>query len=168
MKAERIKLLVLDVDGVLTDGRIQASSDGEPTKTFHVQDGCAIKLWRHSGGKVAILSGRTSDALAKRAAELGIDWVRTGVKNKLSAYAAILTAAGYKDPAVAYLGDDLPDLGPLLRCGFPVAVSNAVSEVKRAATYVTRRAGGEGAVAEVVELLLRKQGRWSRELIAQV
>ena len=168
MDVASIKLLILDVDGVLTDGRVTFGSEGETIKTFCVQDGCAIKLWQRSGGKVAILSGRTCEAVSRRAAELGIEWVQTGVADKRSAYEAILASAGCDDVDVAYLGDDLPDLGPMSRCGLPVAVANAAPAVKRASRYVTRRRGGDGAIAEVVEFLLRKQKRWSRALFEDV
>lgn len=166
--AALIELLILDVDGVLTDGRLTTASGGESAKSFYVQDGCAIKLWQRCGGKVAILSGRSSEAVTRRATELAIEWVHLAVTDKLSAYDDIVASTGCDDAAVAYLGDDLPDVGPMLRCGFPVAVANAVPAVKRASLYVTRRGGGEGAVAEVVELLLRKQKRWSRALFTQL
>jgi 3-deoxy-D-manno-octulosonate 8-phosphate phosphatase (KDO 8-P phosphatase) len=168
MNAARIELLILDVDGVLTDGRLIMASDGEPAKPFHAQDGCAIKLWQHCGGKAAILSGRPSAAAARRAAELGIEHIRTGAPDKLSAYIEILSSLGLGDSVVAYVGDDLPDVGPMRRCGLPIAVANAVPAVKQVSQYVTRRRGGEGAVAEVVELLLRKQKRWSHILFGQV
>lgn len=157
-----IKLLILDVDGVLTDGRIAVAPSGEWTKAFYVQDGCALKLWQRLGGKVALLSGRAEEAVDRRAAELGIEWVHSGVTDKLRAYRAVLASAGYRDAEVSYVGDDLPDLAPMRCCGFPVAVANAAPVVKRAAHYVTRRRGGGGAVAEVVEVLLRKQERWSQ------
>lgn len=167
MNVEAIKLLVLDVDGVLTDGGLHYCPDGEVVKRFHVQDGCAIKLWQRLGGTVAIASGRSGQAIQLRAKELGIDLIRTGVDDKLSAYDSILNDANVTDSAVAYVGDDLPDLGPLGRCGFPVAVANAVPAVKRVADYVTRRPGGQGAVAEIVELMLRKQGKWRYETLAE-
>ncbi len=168
MDLTHIELLILDVDGVMTDGRIMTGADGESTKRFYVQDGCAIKLWQRSGGVVAILSGRGCDAVDHRAGELGIQHVHMGVLNKLEKYEAILESTGKGDGATAYIGDDLPDLGPMERCALPVAVANAVGTVKRASRYVTRRAGGCGAVAEVVELILRKQGRWSRDGLAGV
>ncbi len=166
MKTATTELLILDVDGVLTDGCVNVAVDGELTAAFCVQDGLAIQLWQRSGGKVAILSGRPGQAVVRRAERLGIEWVRTGVDDKVAGYDELLTLAGLDDGAVAYLGDDLPDLGPLRRCGFPMAVANALPEVKRASAYVTRRRGGEGAVAEVVELLLRRQRKWSRSLMA--
>ncbi len=167
MNARIIEVLILDVDGVLTDGRVAAGCDDRSSRLFHVHDGCAIKLWQRCGGKVALLSGRIGEEIQKRAAEVGIQWVHTGITNKLAAYENILASAKCSDAAVGYVGDDLPDLGPMSRCGFPVAVANAVPTVKRAALYVTRRRGGEGAVAEVVELLLRKRSDWSRVLLAE-
>ena len=163
-----VKLLILDVDGVLTDGRVAPTADDEWGKRFHVHDGCAIKLWKRCGGKVAILSGREGRGVAGRAAELGIDWVKLGVADKLAGYEAILASADCVDEAVAYVGDDLPDLGPMSRCAWPVAVADAIPEVKRTAQYVTRRAGGCGAVAEVIELILRKQKRWSPALLREM
>lgn len=164
MDPTHVELLILDVDGVLTDGTVAATSHGEPVQRFCVLDGCAIKLWRQCGHRVAILSGRGGEALTRRAAELGIDWVHTNVETKLPVYEAIRSRAGCDHRAVGYVGDDLPDLPPMSRAGFPVAVANAHPAVKRASMYVTRRRGGLGAVAEVVELLLRKQKRWSCEL----
>lgn len=168
MELASIDLLILDVDGVLTDGHVVAGPNGESIKRFHVHDGCAVKLWQRCEGRVAILSGRGGEAVTRRAAELGIKWVHTDVTDKLAAYDAILASAGRRDEAVAYVGDDLPDLAPMARAGFSVAVADAVPAVKRAADYVTRRAGGRGVVAEVVELLLRKQKRWSRDLLTRV
>ena len=157
-----IDLLILDVDGVLTDGRLTPLPDGEASKAFYVQDGVALKLWQRCGGQAAILSGRSETATLRRAAELGIECVRTGVSDKTTAYRELLASLGFGDAAVAYVGDDLPDLGPMAHCAFPVAVADAVPAVKRAAAYVTRRCGGTGAVAEVVELLLRKRNQWCR------
>ena len=166
MDPMRIKLLILDVDGVLTDGRLTAGGDGEWAKGFHVQDGCAIKLWQRCGGRVALLSGRSEAVIKKRAKELDIEFVRTGEADKTSAYGDIVAEVGCGDEAVAYVGDDLPDVGPMSRAGFPVAVANAHPAVKRVSMYVTRRSGGDGAAAEVIEFLLRKQKRWSAALVS--
>jgi len=163
-----IKLLILDVDGVLTDGRLVFGPDGEISKTFHARDGCALKLWGASGGKIAILSGRSHQALPPRAKELGIELVHTGIADKLAAYDTILTEASCGDDNVAYVGDDYPDMGPMRRCAFPVAVANASPSVKRISWYVTKLRGGRGAVAEVIELLLRGQGRWTKPLLKSV
>jgi 3-deoxy-D-manno-octulosonate 8-phosphate phosphatase (KDO 8-P phosphatase) len=164
MDFEAIKVLVLDVDGVLTDGAIELPEEGPLTQRFSTQDGCALKLWQRAGHTVAIISGRRSGAVARRAAELGISEIRQGCGDKLAAYEALLRGSGATDGTVCYVGDDLPDLGPMRRCGLPVAVANAVSRVKQASGYVTCRPGGSGAVAEVIELILRKQRRWGREL----
>lgn len=168
MEPTGVKLLILDVDGVLTDGRISPSGDDESARRFHVHDGCAIKLWKGCGGKVALLSGREGRDVVKRAAELGIDWVKLGVADKRAGYEAILASADCVDAAVAFVGDDLPDLGVMGRCAWPVAVADAVPAVKRSAQYITRRAGGSGAVAEVIELILRKQKRWSPALFREM
>lgn len=162
MNTASIELLILDVDGVLTDGSVWSVSDGGTTKGFNVHDGSAIKLWQRCGGKVAIVSGRTEEVVTRRAAELGIEWVHTGVTDKLVAYEAVVSAAKCGDAGTGYVGDDFPDLPPMGRCAFPVAVANATPAVKRAALYVTRHSGGAGAVAEIVELLLRKRNQWDR------
>lgn len=156
-----IELLILDVDGVLTDGRLAFGSVGEPQKSFFTRDGHAIKTWQRSGGRIALLSGRREQAITNRAAELGIEIVRPGVKEKLPEYEKLTAQLEVEDAAVAYMGDDLPDIPVMNRVGYPVAVADAASEVKRVAVYVTRRPGGGGAVAEVIELILRRQGRWS-------
>jgi len=161
-----IRLLILDVDGVLTDGRLPYDASGQAGKTFYVQDGGAIRLWQASGGRAAIISGRSSPAVEARAMELGIERVVQGAAEKLTAYADFCRMESLSDAQVAVLGDDLPDLAPMRRCGYPMAVANAVPPVKRAARYVTRRRGGEGAVAEAIEHLLRKSGIWP-ELIAR-
>jgi 3-deoxy-D-manno-octulosonate 8-phosphate phosphatase (KDO 8-P phosphatase) len=158
-----IKLLILDVDGVLTGGGITLSPEGEDVKTFHVQDGFAIKRWQRAGGQVAILSGRRSPTVEVRAQELGIEQVHTGVANKLTVYEEIVATAGVARSLVCVVGDDIPDIELMGRAGLSIAVANALPAVKRAADYVTRREGGDGAVAEVVEHLLRNGGRWPSE-----
>lgn len=155
-----ISLLILDVDGVLTDGRLAPGSDGDTTKTFSSQDGFAMKLWRRQGRKLALLSGRKSSLVDRRAAELGVDFVITGQEEKVSAYQDILSRCAAAERDVAYAGDDLPDLPVMVRCGVPLAVANAVPEVKRAAAFVSRRTGGQGAAAELIEWLLRFDGDW--------
>lgn len=155
-----IELLILDVDGVLTNGGVTFASDGRDAKTFCTQDGCAIKLWQRTGGKVAILSGRESPGVRARASELGIKLIEMGLAEKIEGYERIVAAAGVCDDAVCVVGDDLPDLEPLARAGLSVAVANAVPAVKRAADFVTRRSGGAGAVAEVVEHVLRLRSDW--------
>jgi 3-deoxy-D-manno-octulosonate 8-phosphate phosphatase (KDO 8-P phosphatase) len=161
MELDRINLLVLDVDGVLTSGQLAFDAGGPVGRTFHVQDGCLVKMWERCGGRSAIISGRQCPAVLARAAELGVSNVTQGASDKLAAYDSLLASLGATDDQVCYVGDDLPDLGPMGRCALPVAVYNAVPEVKQRARYVTRRSGGSGAVAEVVEYILRKQHRWT-------
>ena len=156
----RIELLVLDVDGVLTDGRITLTPTGEEIKTFHVRDGSGMKYWKRAGRKLAIISGRGSQAVAHRAKELEVDTIRLNAKDKLSAYEDVLAELGVSSECTAVVGDDLTDLPMMRRCGFPVAAADAAEEVRRAAAYVTRLAGGAGCVREVVELLLKTAGLW--------
>ncbi len=167
-RARRIELLLMDVDGVLTDGRIYLLGwpDGAVSelKVFHAQDGAALKLARELGLRTGIITGRLSAATEERAREIGIEFLCQNASAKLPAYLQILRQAGLEDAQVAYIGDDLPDLPVLRRAGLAIAVNNAVPEVKRVAHYVTRCRGGEGAVREVVELLLRARGQWQRLL----
>lgn len=155
-----IRLIILDVDGVLTSGHVRYQGDGDETKEFHVHDGCAMKLWQDLGGSLAILSGRTSTSVQRRARELGIQCVRQGVGGKMGVYRELLQSFGLEDQHVCCVGDDLADLPLLTRCGFGAAPSDAAPAVKRIADYVARNRGGDGAVAEVIELVLRKQSRW--------
>jgi 3-deoxy-D-manno-octulosonate 8-phosphate phosphatase (KDO 8-P phosphatase) len=157
----RIELLVLDVDGVLTDGRVVYTANGDEIKSFHVRDGSGLKFWRQSGKKIAILSGRTSPAVDRRAAELGITTVVQGVGEKLPAFRRILSDLGLRPDQACAVGDDLPDLPVLRHCGLGVAVADAVPELKAAAAYVTAVPGGHGAVREAVEWLMRGQGTWA-------
>ena len=153
-KAAKIKLLLLDVDGVMTDGGIILGDNTLEIKKFHVQDGLGIALARRAGLRVGILTSRSSEVVERRARELGIEEVNQGCPHKLEACRRVLKKYGLQHDEVAYVGDDLPDLPVLQQVGLAFAVANAVPEVKRQADYVTRKAGGEGAVREVVELLL--------------
>lgn len=157
----RVRLLLLDVDGVLTDGSITYSSSGDELKTFHVRDGSAVKLWVQAGHTVAVLSGRSSAAVARRAAELGVRVVLQGYADKAAGFAEILAQTGVDAQDVAAVGDDLPDLAVFARAGVRFAVADAVPEVRAAADRVTMAPGGRGAVREVVETLLKAQGRWA-------
>ncbi|HVK14539.1 MAG TPA: HAD hydrolase family protein [Gemmataceae bacterium] len=157
----RIELLVLDVDGVLTDGRVVYTAAGDEVKSFHVRDGSGLKYWRQSGKKVAILSGRASPAVDRRAAELGITTIVQGVGEKLPAFRRILNDLGLRPDQACAVGDDLPDLPVLRHCGLGVAVADAVPELKAAAAHVTTAGGGHGAVREAVEWLMRGQGTWA-------
>jgi 3-deoxy-D-manno-octulosonate 8-phosphate phosphatase (KDO 8-P phosphatase) len=155
-----IELLVLDVDGVLTDGSIVYADNNVEVKAFHVRDGSALKLWQLAGKRAAVITGRTSAVVAVRAAELGVAPVVQGAADKLPAFRTVLADTGLQAQQVCYVGDDMPDLPVLQSCGLAVAVADACVEVRRAAQYVTRAAGGRGAVREVIELILRCQGKW--------
>lgn len=157
----KIRLLVTDVDGVLTDGRIILDSAGNEIKAFHVRDGSGLKYWLRAGHQAALLSGRQSTVVDRRAAELGITLVEQGARNKRPAMDRLMAAAGCTAEETAYVGDDLPDLPAFHRAGLRVAVADAVAEVRREADIVTRSAGGAGAVREIVELILKAQGRWA-------
>jgi 3-deoxy-D-manno-octulosonate 8-phosphate phosphatase (KDO 8-P phosphatase) len=163
-RMKRIRLLVCDVDGVLTDGGIVLDKNGDELKIFHVLDGTGFVLAALGGLRGAFLSGRRIPAVAHRARECGIDLVAQGVPSggKGEAFARLCRRAGVSEQEAAYIGDDLIDLPVLARAGLAVAVADAVPEVKRAAQLVTRRAGGRGAAREVVERLLRAQGRWQQ------
>jgi 3-deoxy-D-manno-octulosonate 8-phosphate phosphatase (KDO 8-P phosphatase) len=156
----RIKLLVLDVDGVLTDGTIIIGADGSESKVFSVIDGHGIAMWHRAGGKTAIISGRTAEAVSHRARELKIEYVYQECKQKLPTFEQLLKEMGLGPEAVAFVGDDLMDIPLVRRAGFGVAVAGAVKELKDEAAYVTVAAGGRGAVREVIEMILKGSGRW--------
>jgi 3-deoxy-D-manno-octulosonate 8-phosphate phosphatase (KDO 8-P phosphatase) len=161
---DAIDLLVMDVDGVLTDGRIIYDSRGVDTKAFNVLDGQGVRYWQRVGHEAAILSGRSSRAVLLRAKELGVGTVHLGAKDKWPVMQKILKKLGRTPDRVCYVGDDLVDLPVMARVGFAVAVPNAVDEVRRMAHYVTRAPGGHGAVRETIEMILRYQGRWASVL----
>jgi 3-deoxy-D-manno-octulosonate 8-phosphate phosphatase (KDO 8-P phosphatase) len=161
-RIESIDVLVLDVDGVLTDGRITYTADGTEIKAFHVRDGSGIKAWQLAGKHVVIISGRASRAVEVRAAELGIRTVLQGIEDKRTRFRQLLTEHGWKREQVCCVGDDLADLPLFAACGFAVAVADACADTQSAAHWVTRAAGGRGAVREVIELILRGQGHWQR------
>lgn len=159
-RGRAIVWLVLDVDGVLTDGRITYSDKGEEIKAFHVRDGTAIKLWLQQGKRLAFLSGRQTPIVDRRGAELGVTAIVQGAQDKLPAFENLLRQHGVTASQVAYVGDDLPDVPVLRRCGLAVAVADACPEARGAAHYITEAAGGQGAVREIVELILKSQERW--------
>jgi 3-deoxy-D-manno-octulosonate 8-phosphate phosphatase (KDO 8-P phosphatase) len=158
--AARIRLLVLDVDGVLTDGGLYYGPSGEQTKRFHVQDGLAMVEARRAGLTLAVVSGRTSATVARRMAELGIAEVHQGVQDKGAVLTTLMTRMRLDRAQVAVMGDDVNDLPPMRKAGVALAPRNAVREVREAAHWVSRRAGGEGAVREALELLLRARHAW--------
>jgi 3-deoxy-D-manno-octulosonate 8-phosphate phosphatase (KDO 8-P phosphatase) len=161
MDWNKLCMLVLDVDGVLTDGRLVYDADGQPVKTFHAQDGCALRLWLRAGRRAAILSGRSSGAADRRGTELGLHPVCTGVADKVATLDEMLAEADLSPEQAIFIGDDIPDLGAMARCGWTAVPADATPIAKRQADYVARRGGGAGAVAEVVEYVMRKQGVWS-------
>lgn len=157
---EKIDLMVLDVDGVLTDGRVILDAEGRETKVFHVLDGAGIKYWRRVGKQVAIISGRESKAVLHRATELGIAIVKQAAKEKLPVYQSILSEMNLPEDKVAVMGDDLTDLPLLRRCGFSIAPANAVEQVRDSVDLITRATGGNGAVREAIEYILKTTGLW--------
>jgi 3-deoxy-D-manno-octulosonate 8-phosphate phosphatase (KDO 8-P phosphatase) len=164
-RAKKIKVLLMDVDGVLTDGRIWLLSRRDGTaseiKGFSAYDGAGLKLARVAGLRTGIITGRESTAVAQRARECEIEFVYQHRATKLGALEEILMTTGASSSEVAYVGDDLPDMPVLQRVGLAIAVANAVPEVKRAAHFVTSRSGGEGAVREAIELIVKAQGKWA-------
>ncbi|HON90297.1 MAG TPA: HAD hydrolase family protein [Sedimentisphaerales bacterium] len=156
-----IELLVLDVDGVLTDGRVFIHSDGTESKGFSILDGHGIRMWQRAGLHVALLSGRASEATARRAEELEIAHVIQGAKSKLPVLKELLEKLSLLPAQAAYIGDDVMDLPIVRYVGFGVAVANAVDELKKHADYVTARKGGDGAVREVIEYILKGSDRWA-------
>ena len=159
-KLKNIKLLLLDVDGVLTDGKIVYTDSGEQIKAFDVKDGHGLKLLMRSGAEVVLITGRESKVVLHRARDLGIQEVYQKVTNKIEIYEKILKEKNLEDIHVGFVGDDLIDIPVLRRVGFSVAVEDAIPEVKEIVDYVTSKKGGEGAVREVCELLLKSQNKW--------
>lgn len=161
-RARRLRWLLLDVDGVLTDGRLWYGADGAVAKAFDVKDGLGIELARAAGLRVGLLTGRSDAATDARARELGMDLVLRGRGDKREAFAAFLAEQGVAAEEVAYVGDDLPDLPVLAQCGLGAAPADAVEAVRRAAAVVLTRRGGRGAVRELVELILLWRGEGAR------
>ncbi|WP_435017432.1 KdsC family phosphatase [Tundrisphaera sp. TA3] len=158
MRCQAIELLVLDVDGVLTDGVIAIDDNGVETKHFHVRDGSAIALWRKAGKRVAILSGRSARCVDIRAAELGISPVIQGASDKGKPFLALLAELGLRSTQACYVGDDLADLPVMGVAGLAACPNDAAPEVRRSAHMITNRQGGRGAVREVIEKILDAQG----------
>jgi len=163
-RAQHIKLLLMDCDGVLTDACLTLLENGDEQKTFHARDGQGITLFHRAGLKTGIISGRTSSAVERRARDLGMTYVHQCAKDKIKAFDEILAEADVSPEQCAYIGDDLADIPVMHRVELAVAVADAVAETRQAAHYVTVHNGGHGAVREVTELILSAQGRWT-ELI---
>ena len=159
-RIRRIRLVVLDVDGVLTDGSIRLTDSGREIKVFHAHDGTGIKYLERAGIRTAVLSGRTSEAVNHRARELGIRYVLQGYKRKLDGWKILLRRCRVRPEEVCCVGDDLPDIPVMAHAGLAVAVANARPEVRAVAHWVTTVSGGHGAVREVAEKILNAQGKW--------
>jgi 3-deoxy-D-manno-octulosonate 8-phosphate phosphatase (KDO 8-P phosphatase) len=159
-RAAGVRLLLLDCDGVLTDGRITPVPGGDELKSFHTHDGHGLVMLHRAGLRSGIISGRTSRLVEMRAADLGIKYVRQGALDKTSIFDALLKEAAVEPAEVAYVGDDVVDIPLMRRSGLAVAVADATADTLDAAHFVTRLAGGHGAVREVCELILKAQGRW--------
>jgi 3-deoxy-D-manno-octulosonate 8-phosphate phosphatase (KDO 8-P phosphatase) len=161
-RARRVKLMIFDVDGVLTDGRLWYGVAGEEIKAFHSFDGQGIKMLAKGGIALALLTGRRSAAVAARAAELGIEHVLQGIDHKRESYEALLARLGLKAQATGYMGDDLVDIPVLMRCGFGCTTPEAPEEVRKRVHYVAAASAGAGAAREVCEYILRAQGSLER------
>jgi len=157
-RARRIRLLALDVDGVLTDGKIYFDSAGNELKSFHTRDGLGVKALQQFGVQLALITGRESPMVTQRASQLGIEYVYQGIDNKLNAYMDMLQKTGFDDQQVCFAGDDWIDLPVLVRVGLAVTVPAADHEVKNRVHWVTEREGGDGAVREICQLILTAQG----------
>ena len=159
-RAARVKLLLLDCDGVLTDGRIILRAGDDEYKAFHTRDGHGLVMLHRAGLRSGIISGRASTAVARRADDLGINFIRQGTHNKIVDFQEVLAAAQVSLEETAFVGDDVTDIPLMRRVGFAVAVADAVPETLAAAHYVTKINGGFGAVREVTDLILQAQGLW--------
>ncbi len=157
-------MIVTDVDGVLTNGNILVDGKGRESKFFSIVDGSGIKIWKRAGFKIAFLSGRRSPATEQQVKELSIDFCINGTKDKLKGFNEIIKLSKIPAKQIAYVGDDLPDLPVILSAGFSAASSNASDEVKKYADYVTKKKGGQGAMREIIEYILKKTGRWNAVL----
>lgn len=164
-KLKQIELLLLDVDGVMTDGRIIWDAQGIETKFFNVKDGHGIKLLQRAGIQVGIITGRISPVVDLRAKELGIDILHQGALNKLDSYEEIKQRTGLSDHQIAYMGDDVIDVPVIRRVGFSAAPADALDEVLNVVDYVARARGGWGAVRELCDLLLKGRGMWQQLVV---
>src|SRR5262245_55015364 len=160
-RAARIKLLLMDCDGVLTDGRLWILENNDDQKTFFARDGLGIELWHRAGLKSGVISGRNSSALERRARKLGMIFVWQGCEDKHKAFDVSLGEAGVAADEVAYIGDDLVDIPLMRRSGLSFAVADAALETREQANCVTQAKGGRGAVREVIEFILMAQGKWT-------
>lgn len=160
-RAKKIKLLLMDCDGVLTDGRLYYGAHGEALKIFHVRDGQGLVMWHKAGWRSGIISGRSLTLTEVRAQELGIEFIRQKSENKIQDFEEILADTDLKPDETAFIGDDVADINLMNKVGFAAAVADAVNETKAAANYITFMSGGLGAVREVTDLILKAQGKWN-------
>lgn len=161
---KNIKLLVLDVDGVMTNGGLTIGDDGQEYKTFHAHDGLGMKLLKASGVELAIITGRTSNVVKKRAESTGVAHFYQGAEDKLAAFNDLVQKSGLQASQCAFMGDDVVDLPPMLKCGLALAVPDSPALVLTHAHYITKKAGGHGAVREVCELLMQAQGTFDAQM----
>jgi len=160
--AKDVRLVIFDVDGVMTDGRIIIDDEGVETRVFDIKDGFGAIALKMTGVETAIITSRSSEAVRRRAEELKIERYHPSARNKIEPYEQMLAELELTDGQVCYVGDDLVDLKMMRRVGLPVAVADAVAEIREAAAYVTQAPGGRGAVREVAELILKAQGKWDK------
>lgn len=157
-RAKKINLLILDVDGVLTDGKLHIGETDE--RDFDIKDGHGLVMFKRKGFDIIVMTGRNSPALERRMQELGVERVYTGARRKGELYDKLKEELGFKDEEVAFVGDDVVDISIMRKVGFPIAVGDAVRELKSLAVYITKNPGGRGAVREVIELILKAKGMW--------
>ena len=160
-KAKKVRLLIMDVDGVLTDGRIVYANSGDELKFFDVTDGMGLSMFSRAGLKSAILTAKKSKVVARRAKDMHVDKVYQNAMKKLEVFEKILTDFKVSPEEVCFIGDDVIDIPVLKKVGFAVCVPNAVPEVKNEVHYITKKEGGRGAVREVIDIILKTQGRWN-------
>ena len=163
-RAKNIKLVIFDVDGVMTDGGLTIGDDGQEYKTFNTQDGLGMKLLKASGVEMAIITGRTSNVVKQRSESTGVAHFYQGVDDKLIAFNDLIVKLNIKPEQTAFMGDDVVDMPPMLRCGLAVSVPAAPESVKQRAHYVTTKEGGRGAVRELCELIMQAQGTFDSQM----
>lgn len=163
-RLQNIRLLILDVDGVMTDGGLTIGDDGQEYKTFHSHDGLGMKLLKASGVSLAIITGRTSNVVKKRAESTGVAHFYQGAEDKLEAFCDLMKSSGLQADQCAFMGDDVVDLPPMLQCGLAIAVPDSPALLLERAHYVTCKAGGRGAVREVCEMIMQAQGTFDAQM----
>lgn len=163
-RMQSIKLILSDVDGVMTNGGITYDNQGIETKTFHVRDGMGIKLWQKTGHRFGVITARSSHIVKLRMDELGVEFIRQGTEQKLATAQQIIAELNLEPENVCYIGDDLTDVGLMNSVGMSASVADAADDVKKVAHFVTKSAGGQGAIRELIEMILKSQKRWNELL----